>query len=210
MGNECHRLLEKGLKKCYTCKAIKNLDGFCKDKNGIGGIKNNCKECMKVYRRRHYEKNKGKENACSKEYKDKNKERCRGLRKEWDKKNPEKVKIRRRRYYLENIKDPKYRLENNITNSIRRRVKLNRRDKRLNEVLGYSIQELMNHLESKFKPEMNWDNHGTYWHIDHIRPKSWFKYETTNDPEFKACWSLSNIQPLEASINCSKQNRYEG
>ena len=57
---------------------------------------------------------------------------------------------------------------------------------------------------------MNWSNHGTYWHIDHIKPKSWFKYESTDDEAFIKCWSLDNLQPLEAQINITKGNRYEG
>ena len=57
---------------------------------------------------------------------------------------------------------------------------------------------------------MNWDNHGTYWHIDHIKPKSWFKYDSAEHPEFKQCWSLENLQPLEAEKNLAKSNKYEG
>jgi len=29
------------------------------------------------------------------------------------------------------------------------------------------------------------------------------------DIEFKKCWALSNLQPLEASMNCSKQNKLD-
>jgi len=69
----------------------------------------------------------------------------------------------------------------------------------------------MVHLESQFKPGMNWENYGKYgWHIDHIRPQSWFKFESKNDPEFKICWALSNLQPLWAKENSFKGNRFEG
>lgn len=210
MEHECYKLLEDGKKKCYCCQTVKNVEAFCNDRRGVGGIKNNCRECSAKRRKLHYATNREKENAGGKVYKEKNKERCNELAREWKKNNPDKVRERKHRYYLENMKKPKFRLEMNITNSIRKRVKLNRQDRKLQDLLGYSTEELMKHLESKFKPEMNWENHGSYWHIDHVKPKSWFNYASTDDAEFKACWALSNLQPLEASINCSKQNRYEG
>lgn len=210
MEINCYELLNTGKKKCYTCQTIKEVDAFCKDKNGIGGIKNNCRDCMANFRKQYYAKNKDKENRAGKEYKIKNAIRCKELNKKWIKENPDKVKARKRRYYLENMKNPKFKIEINMARAINKRVKLDKHDKKLKDILGYSTEELMAHLESKFKPEMNWQNHGTYWHIDHIRPKSWFKYSSVDDSEFKACWALSNLQPLEASLNCSKQARYEG
>ena len=38
------------------------------------------------------------------------------------------------------------------------------------EYLGCSIGEYCVYLESKFDNKMNWDNQGTYWQIDHIKP----------------------------------------
>ena len=77
-------------------------------------------------------------------------------------------------------------------------------------ILGYTTEQLKQHLESKFKPGMTWENYGSYWHIDHIKPKSWFEVSSIEDPKLLECWSLNNLQPLEASINCSKCDRYEG
>lgn len=61
----------------------------------------------------------------------------------------------------------------------------------------------MAHLESKFVEGMTWENRSE-WHIDHIRPIASFNYATPDDPEFKQCWSLSNLQPLWAKENMSK------
>ena len=52
---------------------------------------------------------------------------------------------------------------------------------------------------------MTWKNHGK-WHIDHIVPKSFFRYKNTDDVEFKYCWSLDNLQPLWAKDNFSKSD----
>ena len=78
------------------------------------------------------------------------------------------------------------------------------------DLLDYTVKDLINHLESKFRDGMTWQNHGSVWHIDHIKPVSWFNFDSKNDPEFKECWALSNLQPLLVHENLSKNNKYIG
>ena len=70
-------------------------------------------------------------------------------------------------------------------------------------LLGYSIEELMSHLEALFTEGMTWDNYGE-WHVDHKIPMTSFNFETTDDREFKLCWCLDNLQPLWGPDNLSK------
>jgi len=42
-------------------------------------------------------------------------------------------------------------------------------------------------------------------HIDHVVPKSHFCYEKPEDPEFKICWGLNNLQPLWDYDNLAKR-----
>jgi hypothetical protein len=76
--------------------------------------------------------------------------------------------------------------------------------------LPYTMDELRTHLESLFTPEMSWDNHGSYWHLDHIIPQAALPYDSMEHPNFIKCWALSNLQPLPASENISKGSLYEG
>lgn len=69
--------------------------------------------------------------------------------------------------------------------------------------LGCSIPELREHLESKFKEGMDWNNYGA-WHIDHIQPLS--KFDLTNRTEFLKVSHYSNLQPLWAKDNIVKSN----
>lgn len=90
-------------------------------------------------------------------------------------------------------------------------VKLKRRNMNKNykhtfDLLGYSIDDLIFHLESQFQEGMTWANYGE-WHIDHIKPDSWFNYSSTEDEDFKKSWSLQNLQPLWAKDNLSKGAR---
>lgn len=75
--------------------------------------------------------------------------------------------------------------------------------------LGYTPEQLMKHLECLFKQDMTWENYGE-WEIDHVIPDSWFTYESTEDEGFKKSWALSNLQPMWASENRSKSNKYSG
>ena len=135
--------------------------------------------------------------------------------------NYEKVRFRRFRKsiiekkefdYMMKKQDPKFRIKNSLGALMRYHLKKNETTKpgKLEEVLGYSISELKEHLESKFEPWMNWDNYGTEWHIDHVVPASWFNYQRVEDIGFKKCWELENLQPLSVFENISKNNRWAG
>jgi endogenous inhibitor of DNA gyrase (YacG/DUF329 family) len=76
--------------------------------------------------------------------------------------------------------------------------------------LGYSPKQLMNHLERQFTEEMNWENYGSFWHIDHIVPQAAMPYKSMNDKNFRAVWALSNLRPLSAVENLSKGSLHEG
>ena len=96
----------------------------------------------------------------------------------------------------------------NLTSRLKNRNS-NKNRKSTFDILEYTVDELRSHLESKFTEGMTWDNYGK-WHIDHIRPDSWFNYSSTNDIEFKKSWALGNLQPLWAEDNLRKSNKYEG
>lgn len=76
-------------------------------------------------------------------------------------------------------------------------------------LVGYSVEELKAHLEAKFVEGMSWDNYGPAWHVDHIKPLAAHKITGPQCPEFKAAWSLSNLQPLWAIDNIRKGAKWE-
>ena len=98
------------------------------------------------------------------------------------------------------------RMSRRLRHALARR-KLSKRWLHIFDILGYSVEDLFAHLESKFQQGMTWDNYGQ-WHIDHIKPESLFNYSSFNDNEFKECWSLDNLQPLWAKDNLKKSNKY--
>jgi len=105
-----------------------------------------------------------------------------------------------------------FKIRNLIMSSIRKNIikyTVEQQDALILKALGYSVDELIKHLESNFKPGMTWANYGE-WQIDHVKPESWFDYQSTDDDDFKKCWSLENLQPMWAWQNLDKSNKYEG
>lgn len=73
-------------------------------------------------------------------------------------------------------------------------------------ILGYSTEDLKAHIERQFQRGMSWDNYGE-WHVDHIVPVAEFAFTSADDPEFKACWALTNLRPLWARDNLTKREK---
>lgn len=76
------------------------------------------------------------------------------------------------------------------------------------ELTGYSLDTLRHHIENRFKDGMTWGRFlAGEIHIDHIIPRAAFNFIHPEDPDFKKCWSLKNLQPLWATDNLIKSDK---
>jgi hypothetical protein len=156
--------------------------------------KERLKDRLKESSKKSYLKHKQKRLAGSQKWRKKNADRCRLLHRQ--------AEVARRR------KSEKVRLSHVMSSAIQRGIKGIKNGKHWELLVPYSLEDLMKHLEYKFKPGMSWENYGE-WHIDHVIPISLFNYESYNDLDFKRCWALNNLQPLWKKENISKSNRIE-
>lgn len=101
--------------------------------------------------------------------------------------------------------DPALRLNGNMARSMNKYLR-GAKGSHWEDLIGYSFTELKDHLERQFRKGMTWDNYGSHWHVDHIVPASSFKFTSPADPEFKACWALTNLRPLWKPDNIKKRN----
>lgn len=111
--------------------------------------------------------------------------------------------------------DPVWKLRKNVSiaivNSLRKRG--GQKEASCFQYLGYSVQDLREHLEKQFEPWMSWDNWGPAgseirtWNIDHIYPQSLLPYDSLGHPNFQKCWDLRNLQPLCTIENIKKSNK---
>jgi len=156
------------------------------------------KEYKKQYRKTHKKEIK----QYSKQYYKTHKEECKQRHKQYQKTHREEIN----KYIKEERKTPKNRLQHVFSTSIWKALKRRNSSKNGNsweKIVGYTTQDLMEHLEKLFKDGMNWDNYGK-WHVDHIKPKISFNFTSYEDDEFQKCWSLENLQPLWAIENLKK------
>jgi hypothetical protein len=162
---------------------------------------------MKKYESKPQTKERKKENH--KTWSEKNRERLNEYHKEWREKNIDKHRENKRNYEkTRKDNDPIYKLINNFRTAIYQVLKESNVQKNGHyfEILKYSPDELITHLEERFTGEMSWDNYGV-WHVDHIRPISSFNIQEIGDKSFMECWSLNNLQPLWGNENIRKSNK---
>lgn len=162
----------------------------------------------KITNKKYRKKNKEKLDQYTKKWYEQNKEHRKQYIKEYREKNADKIRTNKR-IYQKNKKDtdPIYKLISNFRTAIYQVLKENnvKKNGHYFEILKYSPEELIYHLEKQFIDGMTWDNYGE-WHVDHIKPISSFKIQEIGDDEFIKCWSLENLQPLWALDNLRKSN----
>lgn len=100
--------------------------------------------------------------------------------------------------------DDKYRLDNNISRSIRRALKNSDRNKENHwkSILGYTIKELKERLISTIPNCCTWQDYiNGELELDHIKPVKAFDYTKVTDRGFRKSWGLKNLRLLPKKIN---------
>ena len=149
------------------------------------------KERIKEYTNEYYLKNK----ECIKEYNLKNKERRKEHFKKWAEKHRNRYEKQRRET------DPNHKLRHYLRSRIGSALKGKSKSATTMKLIGCTIEELWNHLESQFEPWMTRENHGL-WHVDHI--KACARFDLTDPAQQRECFHYTNLQPLEAIANIKK------
>ncbi len=99
-------------------------------------------------------------------------------------------------------------LYENDARTIRRSIQYGKQQGRVWKSLPYTLEDLCNHLETLFEPEMTWKNRGRYgWHLDHILPRSLCQYESYGGKNFLQCWGLKNLRPCWYMPNIRRGNK---
>lgn len=181
-------------------------------------------------RKRRRERNIEKYRATEKAYHRNNLEKRRAAASRWRKKNIEKARAAARLWYRENAArrlaynrdwhrnnpekisrinarrraTPRGRINHSVAACMWRSLKRNKGGQHWETLVGYTLKDLMRHLEKQFRPGMTWDNYGE-WHIDHRIPVAAFNFTKPEHRDFRRCWSLKNLQPMWARDNILKR-----
>lgn len=224
------------VKMCRKCKKTKDISEFYQNRSSGDGLCIWCRECGRLAARERYWANPQKSISQTIRWQKNNPERKRETGKRWAinnrekihanrrkqrEQNPEKVREAARRWWIKNpektkeyhrrrTSTPKGRLNNTMRSTICRSVIKGAKAKlRWESLVGFTVDQLKRHLEKHFHDGMSWENYGTYWEIDHIIPIAAFNFERPDDIDFRLCWSLKNLRPLESSKNMSKGTRID-
>jgi len=155
-----------------------------------------CIKCMTVQKKNYYatESGKAKMKAAAKKYS-----------------TSSKGKTKRigyyKKYYQEDMKDINKRILFSLESNFKRYFKIKnvkgKRIKQVENLLGLNIENFKSHLIKGFYADMTMDNYGSYWHIDHIIPKS--SFDLNDVDQLAICWHYTNLEPLLATDNLHKQ-----
>jgi hypothetical protein len=147
--------------------------------------------------------NKDKKKALDKAYRENNKDKRKSRHKAWHESNKDKVNS----YYNNRRKtDIQFKLQAILRSRLYSAVKDNRKKGSAVKDLGCTIEQLKQHLESKFQPGMSWDNHTLDgWHIDHIKPLS--SFDLSDRKQLLEACHYTNLQPLWAKDNLTKSDK---
>lgn len=230
------------MKICNKCNLPKPLTEFYVDANMADGYFSKCKACCAAYKKKYRKKNlkairkKGREyyhghKTEAQQYREDNKQAIKENKQQYYKDNKSEFQKRSGKYYKQNRKaiikknvayrkerekqDSAYKFKNNVRSLIRETFKNNsfKKAAKTETILGCTITEFRQYIESKFEPWMNWDNYGTYtgeyksgWDLDHIIPIDTAKTEL----DVIRLNHYTNFQPLCSRINRNeKRNRAE-
>lgn len=193
-------------KTCPGCSTEKPLTDFYCYK---GKPYSYCKTCHNAKTREYEKNNRARANLYArksyKKNKDKISERLKILRKERDPRILRQMSLfnkrRRERYRT----DPVYRSSVNVRNRILDSLKYFRSYKcsTTRRLIGCDYYDFKNYIQSRFTKDMNWENQGSYWHIDHIVPCAC--WDLSDEKQQLACFNFRNLRPLRATDNCSKR-----
>jgi hypothetical protein len=221
-------------KLCPTCKQVKPITNFNKNKTRKDGYQRECRECNHIHHNKHYQTKKSprlKENlkegykictCCKQELPLNNFKPGKGrfgvgatckicFNKKWNE-YQKQTGQNKKHNKLKRQNDIQWKLKANLRgrylDALKRHTsggKVNKHHSAI-ELLGCDIDFYKQYLEKQFKPDMTWENHGIVWEIDHIKPCAAFNLIDSNQQ--KECFHYTNTQPLYYSDNRSKGDKY--
>jgi hypothetical protein len=176
----------------------------------------------KEEQRQYYLRNLKQRKAYFKQYRFKKLAEIKAYERQYRLDNREKIKV----YYVENREkykerrtawrkrvqiDPvlkfRERLRRNMQTKFKRFLKGCKKSVGTMKLYGCDLAWLTAWLEVQFKPGMTWQNYGSIWHLDHVRPC--VSFDLSDPQQQKLCFHWTNLQPLFAEENLIKGDKWE-
>ena len=186
-------------KICNTCNKNKKISEFNIRSSIKNTYQNRCKDCTNNYAKEYRNEN---HNIIKEKQDQWYKTTGKNWKKEYDETHKEYTNTRNRERYKN---DQQYRIKKILRTRFNKTVTGKKTYNSIINYLGIDLDYFLKWIEYQFDPNMNWDNQGTYWDIDHVIPCSSFNLE--NDDDIKKCFNWKNIRPCEKIENYKKNNK---
>ena len=191
------------MRTCSNCKEVR-------DEGYFYGKHLQCRACLNAYQVAYRKTQRDRISAQRRAYYAANKDYCDNVKRKSLEKHWDSMLAMKRKYEAKlRSTDLNFKLKKNLRNRLYIALRDGHKTGSAVRDLGCSIEQLRQHLESRFKPGMSWKNHNHRgWHIDHIRPLTAFNL--SDRAQFSQAVHYTNLQPLWALDNIRKGDRTEG
>jgi len=213
-------------KCCCKCKTEREITEFGKLTNSPDGFRHDCNLCRKAYReinrnqindklKKYYFDNKEKLLIQNKKYREENITKINEQRKEYRNrpeikehvklKNSQYLPIKKEKIKLKRRTDKNFQISEILRSKIHKILK--NKSTSYQNILGCDMEFFKKWIEFRFDENMNWDNLGSYWQIDHILPIN--KFDFKDEKNINICFHWTNLQPLTSSENRTKTDKIQ-
>jgi len=157
-----------------------------------------------IKRKQEYRENREKYLEYVKQYQKDNREKRLEYKRKYRKTDKSKKNIKE--YYHNNLKtNLKYNLNRTMRITIGHSLKGSKAGRHWEELIGYSLSDLMKHLKRTLPLNYTWKDYlDGKLHVDHIIPISAYEFDKSENFQFIECWSLKNLRLLPAKENIIK------
>jgi len=189
---------------CVECK--NDFTYILKD---LRSVKIYCPKCLheiqKARCKSYKQRNKDKISSYNAMYKAENKESISEYNKKYDSEHREEIQTRQNAYQKNRrATDPEFKFIHAMRTRMNKFMK-GQKSSSTAELLGCTRNDFIIWIRYQFIGNMEWNNHGSVWHYDHVIPCAIF--DQTNADEQEKCWHWSNYRPMFGPDNMSKQDK---
>ena len=168
---------------------------------------------MKEYRKNNKERiaklSKIRYDIWLKRNKENNREFLKEYQKEWRKNNIERKRELNAKWKKnKNRKDLQFNLNSRMNRALNHSLKGNKAGRHWETLVGYALGDLIKRLKKTMPGGYTWQDYlEGRLHVDHKIPVSAFNFNKPENPDFKKCWALKNLQLLPARENLIKGSK---
>lgn len=193
-------------KECSKCGEIKLINEFNKHVNAKDGHTEQCRSCISEQRRKKYKENPEQVRERNRKYKEENPEKVKETKRKERENNLERYQEYLRQYYQKNQEKLKERSRKHYEENIERHQECSRQWRKENIGKKRSYEAKRRSLEKSTATTDPWElqqitsfyaNCPEGYHVDHIIPLAKGGHH-----------KLSNLQHLEAKLNCGKGDKH--